>query len=75
VRELLLQYLAEGTRVRADGDVIYVTEDFEVPDGSAGVVVRPFVCTGLSYVRWDIAPERTFATSHDSLALVEERSR
>jgi hypothetical protein len=71
VAPLLLEQLEVGARVRADGDVIYVTEDLGIPDGAEGSVVRARV--GWSFVRWDVVPGRVVATSNDSLARVEVR--
>ncbi len=67
IHHLLLRKLAVGDRVRADGDVIYVTDGVEVPDRTRGTIVRPLM-TGLSVVRWD-GPGFELATSHDSLEL------
>jgi hypothetical protein len=72
IAPLLLERLEAGTRVRADGDVIYVTEDREIPDGTEGTVVQPWG-VGASYVRWDIAPDDVMATTNDSLALISSR--
>jgi len=69
VPALLLTALEPGMRVRADGDVIYVTEDLEIADGAEGTVDRAWG-VGLSFVRWDVARDRAVPTSHDSLAVV-----
>jgi len=67
IAPLMLETLDPGTRVRADGDVIYVTEDFEIADGSEGTVARAWG-VGASYVRWDAdSTGRSLLTSHDSL--------
>jgi hypothetical protein len=65
---LLFQRLEPGTRVRADGDVVYVTGELEIPAGTEGTVVQPWG-VGASYVRWDIAVDQVVATCNDSLAL------
>jgi hypothetical protein len=72
VHPLLLERLEPGTRVRADGDVIYVTHDLEIVDGTEGTIVQSWG-VGLSWVRWDLALDEVVATSHDSLALVVDR--
>lgn len=69
VSPLLLATLDPGVRVRADGDVIYATEQLEIADGAEGTVDRPWG-VGLSFIRWDVARERAVATSHDSIAVV-----
>jgi len=69
IAPLLLERLEPGTRVRADGDVIYVTEDVEIPDGAEGTVVQPWG-VGASHIRWDVAPDHVLATAHDAIARV-----
>jgi hypothetical protein len=69
---LLLERLEPGTRVRADGDVIYATQDLEIVDGTEGTIVQSWG-VGASWVRWDVAQGDVIATSHDSLAVVMDR--
>lgn len=70
IAPLLLEQLEPGTRVRADGDIIYATDGLEVRDGEEGTVDHPWG-VGLSFVRWDRVRERAVQTSHDSLARIE----
>lgn len=64
---LLLECIEPGTRVRADGDVIYVTEDLEVASGTEGSVEQSRA--GLSHVRWDTL-NRVVPTSNDCIQKV-----
>jgi hypothetical protein len=69
ISPLLCERLEPGTRVCADGDVVYVTDDLEIPDGTEGTVVQPWG-VGASYVRWDVVLDDVVLTGNDSLALV-----